>query len=114
MDNHDETQTKVEKVFKCDICEKDFLNRKCLKNHMKLHDKWRNYQCAVCDEIFKKKYNLQQHKKWFHENEGKYRCDICESGFLKIVFLKEHYLKTHEYNNNVEQCGVVNPSWSGG
>ncbi|XP_066254819.1 zinc finger protein 431-like [Euwallacea similis] len=72
---------------KCNICEKTFINRFLLHNHIKTHDKC--FKCTNCDMTFASRYNLQLHSVT-HTNERNYKCSICSKSYTSKVSLKNH------------------------
>ena len=54
----------------------------------------RGLQCSVCFKIFRKNFDLQQHKR-SHTGEKPFLCPICEKGFTQKSNLKVH-IETHK------------------
>lgn len=49
----------------------------------------RRFQCSVCDKRFLKRTNLTDHLK-IHANVKAFRCGICEKSFIQYGNLKAH------------------------
>lgn len=47
--------------FVCKICEKKFLKRSNLVDHLKIHANSRNFRCSICDKSFIQLGNLRTH-----------------------------------------------------
>ncbi|XP_050072280.1 zinc finger protein 425-like [Anopheles maculipalpis] len=67
----------------CDQCERSFVTRVQLKNHMRMH---KISECPICKKSLKRasfKVHLAAH-------EAKFRCDICEAPFGSFNSLQSH------------------------
>lgn len=47
--------------FQCTVCEKRFLKRTNLVDHLKIHAGVKNYRCSICDRSFIQYGNLKAH-----------------------------------------------------
>ena len=54
----------------------------------------RGLQCSVCFKIFRKNFDLQQHKR-SHTGDKPFLCPFCEKGFTQKSNLKVH-IETHK------------------
>jgi hypothetical protein len=52
---HEDIKHKINGKYKCNICDKNFINRKSFKEHISSHRKIKPYQCNTC------KYNTAQY-----------------------------------------------------
>ncbi|KAF1393564.1 hypothetical protein PFLUV_G00017350 [Perca fluviatilis] len=50
-------------TFKCQLCEKTFKTKMCLKTHQLAHTDTRPFTCSTCGKAFKTKNNLQAHQR---------------------------------------------------
>ncbi|XP_037299021.1 zinc finger protein 675 isoform X5 [Manduca sexta] len=85
-------------IFRCCICETEFLKFKPLLLHMNSH--FRNYECNICGAGFINEKNLANHKKT-HET-GEFKCELCPK-----VFNSNHKRKMHEmthYDEKRHKC----------
>ena len=64
--------------FVCEICEKTFASKECVKAHMAVHGDTKPFQCQMCGKAFALKKRLQRHVVGVHE--GKYRKSGVEDG----------------------------------
>ncbi|XP_057665852.1 zinc finger protein draculin-like [Diorhabda carinulata] len=86
---------------KCPICEKEFINKALLRNHIKTHDKC--FKCKVCDKVFSSRYNLEIHTNT-HSGAKNFKCDICNNYFASKTSLKNH-IATHSEERKF-QCEI--------
>lgn len=56
-----ELSPSVFRPFKCDLCEKDFTQKRNLKEHVRRHAGERPYKCEECEKDFTHKRILQEH-----------------------------------------------------
>ena len=86
------TNCQDKRLFKCDTCEKEFIGKKKLFNHMRSH---KTSNCKLCGETF------QKNSEYFHQKQCEgtpevtvFKCDQCPYITNQKVHLKRHYL-TH-------------------
>ena len=81
-------------LSKCDQCDKSFIDKLCLENH--IQDKHKNelysYICNICDLVFGSKDELEKHQKTNHKSmsEAYHKCNKCKKGFTSIDLLNLH------------------------
>ena len=51
----------TDKLFKCDLCEKEFTRKGSAKKHMLVHSGIKDFQFEVCQMMFSQKLNLKRH-----------------------------------------------------
>lgn len=80
--------------YKCDVCEKDFTERRALQWHMDAHNKVaRDVTCDICHKTLYKRY-LKVHMK-LHTAGGKsHQCTVCGRLFAQYHRIKVH-MRTH-------------------
>ena len=114
--DNEESDTKA-KYFHCKECDKRFSTKKDYMRHQNIHDNsGLTFKCEICCKEFRRKDNLYQHIRRFHEgkenetkpnndvNENKNqmknskdknaKCDTCEKSFGSAYDLQRHQ-KTH-------------------
>ncbi|XP_041987662.1 zinc finger protein 37-like isoform X2 [Aricia agestis] len=80
--------------YMCTMCDKPFLLRENLKNHLLSHARLESmFKCIYCKEQYLDQEDLINHEKG-HLVDGKYQCIICEMSFDCRNRLTLHY-KTH-------------------
>ncbi|XP_043948416.1 zinc finger protein 501 [Drosophila biarmipes] len=90
-EEHCEPQQR-ESNMKCHACQKTFVIRAELKEHLQSHIGERPFQCAHCPKAFKSNLSLRSHLR-IHAGRS-FKCSHCEKAFSKIASLSTH-LKTH-------------------
>ena len=60
-----------EKPFQCDICQKGFVTRAVLKDHMNTHSGDRPYKCEFCSKTTANSANCNKHMRESHPDEYK-------------------------------------------
>ena len=77
-------------LFKCDQCDKSFIDKLCLENH--IQDKHKNELCNICNLIFGSKDELEKHQKTNHKSmsETYHKCNKCKKGYTSIDLLRLH------------------------
>lgn len=121
---HTSPSNKVDEVFTCAICDKDFKNKSLLARHNKnvhlqtteilckickkqfsTHDTLRrhvqivhssdiNVTCTICNKKLKHKYGLMEHMRNMHGSRSRIPCEICKNKFWKKS-LKQHISRKH-------------------
>lgn len=82
-------------VFICEICDESFKKNWQLNRHKKVfHLNVKNYVCTYCNRGFKQLYHLQEHIT-SHTGERKFKCDICHKTFSRMSSQRKH-MKAHE------------------
>ena len=96
--------------YTCDICEKVFVSKNRLLNHvLSSHSVEEiNFKCDVCDGSFKTVATLASHEQKIHKEsiDNKFCCSICLMTFKTSITLtthKEVHQNIKEYECNL--CG---------
>lgn len=55
-----------------------------------------NFQCDVCDQSFKRKYNLNRHSRVHQEKVTNVVCSECSKTFANDANLKVHFNDVHK------------------
>ncbi|KAL3863987.1 hypothetical protein ACJMK2_005704 [Sinanodonta woodiana] len=85
-----------ERVFKCHLCSKSYMNKRSLNEHMLEHSGVRNFACETCNLKFHTSGRLWIHNRKNHpERIDSHRCPICNSTFESGALMNEH-LATHQ------------------
>jgi len=82
------------KQFKCDYCEKAFLNKDTFKTHLRRHKGEKPFACKFCKKAFAEAWALTKHLR-FHTGQQPYLCKECGKRFSDSSNLAKHK-KTHE------------------
>ena len=80
-------------LYKCDICERVFINPEAYKAHLDMHIS-RKFTCHICGKVVTRNANLKKHITT-HSPRIKTmgQCNICHKSLSKI------YVKKHERNH---------------
>lgn len=76
----------------CTICQRSFVTKRFLNNHMKTHQKADNahsHLCEWCGKSFKDKYSLNGHI-MSHTGNKPHKCSYCDKAFARKGFLILH------------------------
>ncbi|XP_038651131.1 zinc finger protein 234-like isoform X1 [Scyliorhinus canicula] len=77
-----------EKRFRCDVCDKGFVNSTKLLRHHVIHTGEKPFRCDVCEKSFSQASNLRQHQQ-VHTGE-KFTCEVCDKSFSQASTLRKH------------------------
>ncbi|XP_059148438.1 zinc finger protein 506-like [Physella acuta] len=80
--------------FHCEICEKSYTMRKCLKVHTRKHTGEFYYTCDKCDFTSNTNSSFAQHKKRQHPSTKPFKCDTCDYAAIGKSSLTRHLI-TH-------------------
>lgn len=98
------------KMYRCDLCTKDFSYPKDLRRHMLIHLKIKPFACSECGKKYRQRYDLIDHIK-VHTQEKPFRCDICGESFSKSKSLRRHNQKEHQTKpENIPSADVSSQS----
>uniref|UniRef100_A0A1I8Q2B9 C2H2-type domain-containing protein n=1 Tax=Stomoxys calcitrans TaxID=35570 RepID=A0A1I8Q2B9_STOCA len=83
--------------FKCKICDKVMADRRCLDKHVKTHEvQEKPHKCDKCDKSYSSLFVLNNHKAvHFSEEEKKFPCDQCGKLFGNKFKLSNHVRSVH-------------------
>lgn len=107
LDEHIRRKHTNKKIFKCDVCGKDFMLNVELKKHYRVHTGHKPYACRHCDKKFSD-FSIRARHERTHTGERPYKCESCEKSFSYVHVLNTHVMNVHrkEKNFNCEKCGI--------
>lgn len=93
------------KVFRCELCGKEYSSKCRLNKHAVSHKNDRPFACKFCNKAYKRNYELTAHMKLHKGIKDHIVCDICGCTASTKQSLKLHK-KRHlgEYNFKCEVC----------
>ncbi|XP_069496493.1 zinc finger protein 585A-like isoform X2 [Ambystoma mexicanum] len=98
-------QLKGEKAQTCADCGKNFLNKRTLRAHQRVHTGERSYICNVCGKSFRRHTSLLIHER-IHTGERPYQCAQCGKTFIQRQHLTTHQkIHTGERAFHCPACG---------
>lgn len=89
-----------DKVYICHYCQKIFLQRKQIVNHMKYHDK-QKYICEVCQRRLSTKVAFQNHMKIHSDKRELFSCKVCSRNFT-TKNSRENHMNIHTKKKKYE------------
>lgn len=94
-------------TFECKECNRKFIQQRYLKKHIyELHNKKTQFQCEICDKIFNRRSNYDEHQ-LIHKNIYLCKCEICSKSFRTPSALKLHErMHTGEKPYKCDICNV--------
>ena len=95
---------KMNKNFKCEICEATFSYDRSKNHHIKtIHSegktlKSKSFKCEICVDTFSSNCSKNRHIKTFHGKGKTYKCNACNK-----IFGRKDSLRLHDENNHQER-----------
>ena len=83
------------KTFKCETCDKSFVDNYKLKVHMTSHTGEKPFQCPSCGQSFRLKPMLKRHNDVHHTKTNLSHCDKCAKTFNTKRGLQNHLGSFH-------------------
>uniref|UniRef100_A0A182M751 Protein krueppel n=1 Tax=Anopheles culicifacies TaxID=139723 RepID=A0A182M751_9DIPT len=103
------TENRSTITHRCHVCDKTFLRRSNLVDHLRLHAQIKMYECDYCDKSFVQSGNLKSHLRT-HTAEKPFDCNVCGKAFTQSSSLKTHLL-THT-NHKPYSCDVCDKGFT--
>ncbi|XP_055327019.1 zinc finger protein 502-like [Sitodiplosis mosellana] len=92
------------RLYKCEYCGKEFVQAGNYRSHLRIHTKERPYKCSMCPKTYNQSSALKVHIR-SHTNEKNYVCNTCNKGFTNSSDLNKH-IRVHDPSLKVkcEHC----------
>ena len=87
---------KVEKSFRCTVCDRTFACSSNLAAHRLTHSDEKQYSCGKCNKQFKQQFNLRIHNSYVHADTKLHPCELCSKSFVRFDRLKNHMWRKHD------------------
>lgn len=94
-------------AFKCDVCNKSYLDEHYLKIHQRLHtgekkskltthmrfkhDSVKKNNCYMRGKTFNRRPKIVAHLNW-HTNNRQFKCKLCKCSYMNWIYLRRHEL----------------------
>lgn len=85
--------------FICFLCEKSFIAKIGLQQHMRKHIGDKPFKCTYCNASFPDQTIFDKHLTRKHSDETPFKCDRCQSSFPTRPTLMSHQLNSHTSAN---------------
>ena len=72
------------------------LNQEISRHTKTVHEGQRNYKCESCEKSYVQSGYLKKHIKTIHEGSKDHKCGFCERAFSLASNLKSHIKRIHE------------------
>ncbi|KAF7286025.1 hypothetical protein GWI33_008328 [Rhynchophorus ferrugineus] len=91
---HHHNETKEDLYVPCETCCKK-IHRDRMKSHQMLHKGIKPYRCELCDRQYTDRKRLREHIHLTHKKEGEqgFTCRECQTSFDDWNLLKDHELE---------------------
>ena len=109
LNRHIKSKHSEREYLFCDSCNKQFLSKGALSNHLRLAHQGITHICDICPFETIIKINLTKHIKSIHLNEKDcYQCNICDYQATYKSNLSRHVKRIHQKNENIIICTECN------
>ncbi|XP_026489420.2 zinc finger and BTB domain-containing protein 17-like [Vanessa tameamea] len=94
--------TEKVKVMTCEFCGNCYTWKPYFLAHMRRrHGAEKKHQCKQCDKSFLMKYELKNHMVR-HTGERNFLCGLCGESFTRMINLKKHCQMHKEFNTSID------------
>ena len=101
----------------CKYCGKRLASKTALMWHENAHEGIMNFQCSMCEKSFVSKSRLKQHMDQIHhdEEDSEHECNLCHKIYKRSYLLKRHLVKHHkELENEMHKQTPIDNSITAG
>ncbi|TNN33902.1 Zinc finger protein 646 [Liparis tanakae] len=90
--------------FSCSFCAKPFSNPMALRNHTRIHTQKKKYVCLTCGKAFRLASILHNHQRVHDRAAAPFNCPACGKSFQGRAGLKRHRCRRGQ--ENAPRAGV--------
>lgn len=102
----DDSKNEDGSKFSCVPCNKDFDNRKKLKEHNRHSHSDAQFSCDICSKSFTRKDSYENHLR-IHNNKLEFGCDLCDKRFNVKKQMRRHRQSHFKENTKEEKTETV-------
>ena len=102
----------LQKLLKCNQCEKSFVLQSNLRNHYKRHAGEKSHACNICTKLFWTKNELEIHL-IIHTETKPFPCTTCDKAFSQSGNLSRHIKRAHVTEEN-KSCTLCEKTFNTG
>ncbi|KAK7080236.1 hypothetical protein SK128_010014 [Halocaridina rubra] len=116
--NLEDSETKKEKLFECNFCDKKYNRKVHLDRHYEVDHVGIRYSCNICTKSYTRKHRLITHLLVHHNIRKLHECKVCKQSFAAKDELISHSLlhtghKTYTADKpNSHPCKICNKSFT--
>ncbi len=99
---HDKKYHTGLRPYKCEYCEKAFIQKSQLDDHRRTHTGEKPFQCEICGKGFSQRSYVKDHVRT-HTNERPHMCEICGKSFAIKTGLKAHKRRHLEKASKIKE-----------
>ena len=102
----------LQKLLKCNQCEKSFVLQSNLRNHYKRHAGEKSHACNICTKLFWTKNELEIHF-IIHTETKPFPCTTCDKAFSQSGKMSRHIKRAHVTEEN-KSCTLCEKTFNTG
>ncbi|XP_004527134.1 zinc finger protein 175 [Ceratitis capitata] len=102
---HMEVHRIERQLHQCNHCDKIYVSKIALDNHIRLH-KGETIKCNECGKEFVRQYELNVHMR-FHTRDYPFKCEVCGKNFAIKGHLRTHMWRHQGLKLQCEECGKL-------
>jgi len=92
--------TKTKRPWSCGVCQKVFVSKDKIVNHVQQHSGEKIHECPTCLVKFSSKHYLKEHQKRVHL----FHCHYCDAVFDSFDSLQSHSGQVHPKQTALKAC----------
>ena len=76
------------------VCKKLFASQERLDAHSVLHNNDKSFECLICQKMFLRKNELNEHNGSVHKEEKPFACPYCDKTFSRISHSEWSFMRS--------------------